>query len=202
MVAVALLVFPGFDLLDVGGPYEVLLTANRLAARDGQDPVFEVVPVSLGPGPVRAYGGLQVIADTTLADLDLVDVLVVPGTIDVGAAVADPLLLEALRGAQASTDVIASVCTGSLLLAHAGLLEGVPATTHHEDVGHLAALIGADAARTARWVDAGDVLTAGGLSSGMAFALHLVERYASRDLAVRTAAQLEYVWDPDDGEMY
>lgn len=91
------------------------------------------------------------------------------------------------------------MCTGSLLLAHAGLLEGVTATTHHEDIDGLAELIGRASVRTAAWVDAGRVVTAGGLSNGIAMALHLVDRLHSRPLAERTARQLEYLWDPTAG---
>lgn len=199
MIRVALLLFDGVDLLDVGGPYEVLLTANRLALRAGEPPPFEVVTVSVEPGAVASYGGLGLVATGVLKDVGEADVLVVPGTIDVSAAAGDARLMEVIRRAAAPAQVVASVCTGSLLLAHAGLLEGVTATTHREDVDDLAGLIGRGRVRTAAWVDAGRVVTAGGLSNGIAMALHLVDRLHSRRLAVRTAAQLAYRWDPTAG---
>lgn len=201
MIRVALLLFDDVDLLDVGGPYEVLLTANRLAGRAGEPPPFEVLTVSARPGPVTAYGGLGLLAGGARDDVGEVDVLVVPGTIDVPAAAGDARLLELIRQAAAPAEtLVASVCTGSLLLARAGLLDGVAATTHHEDVEDLAALIGPDHVRTAAWVDAGRVVTAGGLSNGLAMALHLVDRLHSRQLAERTAAQLEYPWAPTAGQ--
>lgn len=86
------------------------------------------------------------------------------------------------------------------VLLTAGLLDGRPWTTHHEDVAGLAELIGASGAvRECRWVDSGNIITGAGLSSGIAAALHLVERLHGRDLATRTARQIEYVWDPDGG---
>jgi transcriptional regulator GlxA family with amidase domain len=128
------------------------------------------------------------------------DVVVVPGLVDLHRAATDPDLHTAVRRATAGAGIVASVCTGSVLLAHVGLLDDAAlATTHHEDVEALAALLGDGRATVARWVDAGDVVTAGGLSSGLAMALHLVDRLVSRDLAVRTAAQIAYDWDPDAG---
>ena len=80
------------------------------------------------------------------------------------------------------------------------MLDDIPWTTHHEDVGDLAAHINSTDGKTnVRWVDTGDVVTSGGLSSGIAMALHMVERLHGRELAIKTAAQIEYDWDPDAG---
>ena len=192
---IGLLLFEGVDLLDVGGPYEVFLTASRLVARDGGEPPFEVVTLTADGGPVTAYGGLGLRPQAAVANSGPLDVVVVPGTIDVDAAVGDERLLAAIDGLAGATDLTASVCTGAFLLAAAGVLDGRPWTTHWEDVDLLAERIGeGGAVRDVRWVDAGEVVTAGGLSSGIAMALHLVDRFAGRDLAERTARQLDYDW--------
>jgi transcriptional regulator GlxA family with amidase domain len=194
-VRIGLLLFEGVDLLDVGGPYEVFLTASRLVARDGGEPPFEVVTLTADGGPVTAYGGLGLRPQAAVANSGPLDVVVVPGTIDVDAAVGDERLLAAIDGLAGATDLTASVCTGAFLLAAAGVLDGRPWTTHWEDVDLLAERIGeGGAVRDVRWVDAGEVVTAGGLSSGIAMALHLVDRFAGRDLAERTARQLDYDW--------
>lgn len=199
MHRIGLLLFDQVDLLDVGGPYEVFLTANRLAARGGTRPPFEVVTVARRPGPLEAYGGLGLVAGHTPDDVGELDVLVVPGTIDVDEASEREDVRHLLTTLASTTPLLTSVCTGSILMARAGLLDGVAgATTHHEDVELLAESIGA-AATTARWVDTGAVVTAGGLSDGLALALHLVDRLVDRDLASATAAQLAYDWDPEDG---
>ncbi|CAN5417009.1 DJ-1/PfpI family protein [soil metagenome] len=196
---VGLLLFDQVDLLDVGGPYEVFLTANRLAHRQGRSAPFEVLTISLSDQPVEAYGGLYLQASADLHTVGTLDVLLVAGTINIDAAAADAALMSALRALAEVTPLVTSVCTGAILLARAGLLTDVAqATTHHEDVAVLEAEIG-DRATTARWVDAGSTVTAGGLSSGIAMALHLVERFEDRALALATAAQLAYAWDPDDG---
>jgi transcriptional regulator GlxA family with amidase domain len=197
---VGLLLFEGVDLLDVGGPYEVFLTASRLVARDGGEPPFEVVTVTRIGQAVTAYGGMGLVPQAA-ADAGPFDVLVIPGTIDVDAAVGDTDLVGLVRDLGAEASLTTSVCTGAFLLATAGLLDGVPWTTHWEDVDDLAARSGPGGApgarRGVRWVDAGDVVTSGGLSSGIAMALHVVDRLAGRDLAQRTARQIDYAWSPE-----
>lgn len=200
MRRIGLLVFDGADLLDVGAPYEVLLTANRLAVRDGDAPPFEVVVVGTTADPVTAYGGMGLVPQYALADALPLDVLVVPGAIDVAGTLADPALVDAVARASDAIEVMASVCTGAFLLGRAGLLADRAWTTHWEDVDDLAREVGATGARRdVRWVDAGDVVTGGGLSCGLDLGLHLVDRHAGRDLAVATARQIDHAWSPTAG---
>ncbi len=197
---VELLVFDHFDLLDLGGPYEVLLTANRLAERQGRRAPFTVSTVGADAAPVRAYGGLQVTPDRAVGDAGC-DVLVVPGAIDVDAVVADATTLPAIRRAAKRAQLLTSVCTGSLLLGAAGLLgDAGGATTHHEDLAALGEHL--DPTRViggVAWVDAGGLVTAGGLANGLAMALHLVHRLVDRPLAEAVAANLSVPWSPGDG---
>lgn len=194
---VAILLFDGFDLIDAGGPYEVFLTASRLAERDGFPPQYEVVLVSSGGADAVAFGGMTLTALHDSADVGQVDIAIVPGTVDVAAAVADPVLASTVEGLLNSSRVTASVCTGAFLLAEAGVLEGKRATTHWEDVDDLARTGNvAEAISGVRWVDEGDVVTSGGLASGMHMALHLVARDFGVEHAVRTARQLDLPWDP------
>lgn len=195
---VVILLFDGFDVIDAGGPYEVFLTASRLLERDGAAPAYEVLLASPGGMDIGAFGGMTL---TRLVDSDAIgscDILLVPGTIDVACALSDSRLRETIERLAASAPMTASVCTGAFLLARAGLLAGITATTHWEDVADLAACedIGG-AVRGVRWVDAGAVLTSGGLTSGMHLALHLVARTQSLELAHRTARQLDMTWSPD-----
>jgi transcriptional regulator GlxA family with amidase domain len=196
---IGIVVFEQVDLLDVGGPYEVLLTASRLAVRDGQPAPFEVLTVGRAADPVAAYGGLRLTPHATFKDAGPLDVLIVPGAVAIDDVLADAELMAAVREAAGTSGVVASVCTGAFVLGTLGLLEGRPWTTHWEDVEDLAGrLEGAGAGEAwVRWVDVGEVVTSGGLSSGIAMALHLVERFAGRDLALRTARQIEYEWDPE-----
>jgi transcriptional regulator GlxA family with amidase domain len=196
---IAILVFDDVDLLDVGGPYEVFLTASRLAMRWGRPAPFEVAVVGVTGDPVTAYGGMGLVPTHTVAGLGPIDVAVIPGAIDITRVAADESNMDALAAVVSAAAVATSVCTGAFLLGDAGLLDDRPWTTHWEDVDDLAARIGAAHATRARWVDSGEVVTAGGLSSGIAMALHMIDRLEDRDLAVATARQIDYVWDPEDG---
>ncbi|HUA06825.1 MAG TPA: DJ-1/PfpI family protein [Solirubrobacteraceae bacterium] len=193
---IGILLFDEVDLLDVGGPYEVFLTASRLVARDGGSPPFEVLTLGAGPGPVAAYGGLRLTPGATLAECGPLDVLVVPGAVAIDDVVADSTLMSAVAPVARATPVVTSVCTGAFILGALGLLSERPWTTHWEDVEELAGRVGGRGQAWVRWVDAGEVVTSGGLSSGIAMSLHLVDRFEGRELAVRTARQLEYEWDP------
>ena len=167
-------------------------------ARDGGDPPFEVVTISRTGGPVTAYGGLGLVPQAAAAGCGPLDVLVVPGTVDIAAVRADDELVATIAQLARTSDLTASVCTGAFLLASVGLLDGRPWTTHWEDIDLLAQDLGEGAAvRGVRWVDAGEVVTGAGLSSGVDMALHLVDRLAGRDLAERTARQIDHGWRPD-----
>lgn len=197
MLTCTLVVFDGMDLLDAGGPYEVLLTASRLLERDGHAQALRLQAAGLGSGLVHAYGGLGVESSVALSEVAETDVLVVPGAIDTSVLTDNHELLAQVARLAGTATLTLSVCTGSFLLGAAGLLDDRPWTTHHEDMGALARLLTADRAVSgARWVDSGNIVTAAGLSSGIAGALHVVERLFGRELAQRTAKQIEYDWSP------
>jgi len=198
MAVVGILIFDEVDLIDAGGPYEVFLTASRLAARAGEPEPFEVVTISPTGEPIEAYGGLRLAPHRAAAEVERLDVLLVPGAVAIERIRAQAPLREALRRLAPRSGLVVSVCTGAFLLADLGLLDGRRWTTHWEDVEELSGRLGADGAtRGARWVDEGEVVASGGLSSGLAGALHVVDRLAGRRLALATTRQLDYDWDPN-----
>lgn len=193
---ISILLFDSVDLLDSGGPYEVFLTANRLVERDGGDAPFDVDTVTVDGEPVTAYGGLGLVPTASGDVLERTDLLIVPGAVDLTGPLANQDLLTAIATVtERDETTVASVCTGAFLLDDVGLLADRAWTTHWEDIDVLAERSGSDGARRrVRWVDTGGVVTGGALSSGIAMALHLVERFAGRSLAERTAEQVDYVW--------
>lgn len=192
---VVILIFEDCDLLDTGGPYEVFLTASRLAVRDREEPPFAVDIVSVDGEPVKAYGGLGLIPTAPPSVLDTADLVIVPGAIDLKEALANADLASALsRSVDRDDSIVASVCTGAFLLGAVGALDGKAWTTHWEDIDLLQSSVQDGATRGVRWVDSGPIVTGGALSSGIAMALHLVARMASPELAQRTAVQLDYEW--------
>jgi transcriptional regulator GlxA family with amidase domain len=185
---IQILVYDGFDELDAIGPYEVFASAREPAD-------LAVSLVTLEPRErVTASHGLRVEPDGTLGEPDI---LVVPGggwndRDGPGAWTAAERgdIPDAVRQRHASGAIVASVCTGGMLLAEAGVLEGRPAVTHH---GALDDLRGYDVeVRDQRVVDDGDVVTAGGVTSGLDLALHLLKRLAGSDIADRAARRMEY----------
>lgn len=195
---VGILIFEGFDLIDAGGPYEVFLTATRLAERDGGAPCYEVLLLSPDGRDVTAYGGMTITQTTPVTDAGHCDVVVIPGLITLDQARGNSTIMEAVRSLATNADLTTSVCTGAFLLSDIGVLDDQPATTHWEDVDLLAAQGRVNTGEhDVRWVDNGAVITSGGLTSGIHMALHVVDRLHGRELAMRTAHQLELPWDPE-----
>jgi transcriptional regulator GlxA family with amidase domain len=193
---VGIFVFADVEVLDFAGPYEVFTCATRLQARTDTTaaPLFNVFTVGASTAPVRARAGLSVYPDHGFADHPHIDVLIIPGGV-VTAELAKPEVLAWITAAAARSTLTASVCTGAFLLAKAGLLDGKPATTHWEDSDDLKSMFPAVQVQTQqRWVEAGDIVTSGGISAGIDMSLHLVERLAGRALATRTARQMEFDW--------
>ena len=196
---VAVVVYEGFDELDAIGPLEVLRNAAAMGAAD-----LSVELVALdGAAEVTGSHGLRVRTDGRL-DPDGTDLLVIPGGgwNDRGAhgAWAEAErgdLPAAIAAAARGGAVVATVCTGAMLAATAGLTRGRPAITHHDAVEDLRA----SGARVveARVVDDGDLVTAGGVTSGIDMALWLVERHFGAELADAVAAEIEH---PRVGEVW
>jgi transcriptional regulator GlxA family with amidase domain len=196
---VGILVFDEVELLDMAGPYEVFTTASRVLARSqppGTPALFSVTTIARRPGPVRARAGLHLQPDHGLADHPPLACAIVPGGV-VDAELGQPALLAWIAAQAQPTRILASVCTGALLLAQAGVLDGLDATTHWEDLDALRALRPAVRVQGGvRWVDQGAIVTAAGISAGIDMSLHLVQRLHSRELAVRTARQMDFDWRP------
>jgi putative intracellular protease/amidase len=180
---IAILIYDRFTALDAVGPYEVL---SRL-------PDSTTRFVALQAGPVRTdTGALGLVADASLAQVPAPDILLVPGGPGQNALMEDGPVHEWLRAAHAHSTWTTSVCTGSLILAAAGLLQGKRATSHWlalEELGEL----GAEAVPE-RVVFDGRLVTAAGVSAGIDMALALVERVAGPELA--QAIQLGIEYDP------
>jgi transcriptional regulator GlxA family with amidase domain len=198
-LSVAIFVFPEVEVLDFAGPYEVFTTASRVfQSEEPSAPApFTVFTVSREAGTIRARAGLVVLPDYTFANHPAIDLLIVPGGI-VSAECKIPAVTEWIRRTAGTAKLTASVCTGAFLLARAGLLEGRRATTHWADLEELrAAFPSLTVLEQGRWVDEGSVVTSAGISAGIDMSLHLVERLAGRELALKTARRMEFDWQED-----
>ena len=183
---VAVLVFDGAEIIDYAAPYEVL---GQTGAK-----LFTVSPRT---DVIHSVFGLSVKPDFDLEHAPASDVLLVPGG-GIESVRSDPKAIEWIRQRSASSRYVLSVCNGAFILARAGLLDGLSATTTATLLDELASVAPKTrVVRDQRFVDNGKIITAGGLSAGLDGALHLVERVYGRVRAEEIARGIEYHWQPE-----
>jgi len=186
---VAILVFDEVEVLDFAGPFEVFAVTDELLNHDE----FHTFTMSLKPGTVRARNGLKIVPDFTLENCPAPHVLVIPGGAGTRPLLHMPALHEWLRTRTRHCEIVLSVCTGALVLARAGLLDGLRATTHHQCLDELRAITPTiEVVTEERFVDNGKIITAAGISAGIDASLHVVEQLVGRRAADATAAYMEY----------
>src|ERR1700730_1683034 len=198
-IPVAFLISDGAVVIDFCGPWEVF---QDVMIPSRQDMPFRLYTVAETKKPIRTSGGMQIVPDYTIQNAPAPKVIVIPAQSQPSEAV-----LEWIRKSSKTTDVTMSVCTGAFVLAKTGLLSGQAATTYHGAFVPFANQFpDIHLKRGARFVENGNLATAGGLSSGIDLALRVVERYYGRDIAKKTAYDMEYQgegWmNPDSNQVY
>jgi putative intracellular protease/amidase/YHS domain-containing protein len=198
-IPVAFLISEGAVIIDFCGPWEVF---RDVTVPGRQDHPFRLYTVSESTSPIRAGGGMKIVPDYTLTNAPAPKVIVIPAQSE-----PSPAMLEWIRKSSKDTDVTMSVCTGAFVLAKTGLLSGKSATTFHGAFGRFAMQFpDIELKRGARFVENGNLATAGGLSSGIDLALRVVERYFGPEVAQKTAYEMEYQgqgWmNPDSNQIY
>ena len=184
-IPVGFVISEGAVIIDFCGPWEVFRDVNIPGRQDGP---FRLYTVSDTTSPIHAGGGMQIIPDYTFANAPAAKVIVIPAQSKPSEA-----MLKWIRESTKNTDVTMSVCTGAFVLAKTGLLSGKPATTFHAAFNSFAMEFpDIKLKRGARFVEDGNLASAGGLSSGIDLALRVVERYYGRDVAQKTAYNMEY----------
>jgi transcriptional regulator GlxA family with amidase domain len=192
VTAIAIFVFPGVEELDFVGPWEVLRAWERLQP----DGAVQVFTVAENEAVIECAKGLRVLADHTWATAPAIDVLVYPGGRGTRDHIGDEKMRSWVRDVFQHGALMTSVCTGSLVYADTGLLDGRPATTHWASLDALRALgSDIDVRPDARYVDDGEIVTAAGVSAGIDMALHLVRRLGSEDQARQVRRYIQY--DPE-----
>ena len=188
---VQILVFDDVEVLDFAGPFEVF---GVTGLRSGPAP-FRVETVGLSKALVRARGGLTVQPSRSIDDSGPCDVLIVPGGPGARSEMHNGALLEWIRRQAESAEAVLSICTGALVLARAGLLADLHATTHHLAYDELTqASPSTKVLRGQRMVDNGHIIASAGISAGIDASLHLVSRLLGHAVAAETAEYMEYDW--------
>jgi transcriptional regulator GlxA family with amidase domain len=195
--SVGILIFDDVEVLDFAGPFEVFSRARTIPGADSRrtedSAPFVVFTVGRSTAPVTATGGLSVAPRYSFANVPRIDLLVVPGGFGTRALLKDDKVLDWIRRTAVNLRQLTSVCTGSLLLAQAGLLRGRRATTHWAALDLLAGIdAGLQVDREKRVVDDGGVITSAGVASGIDMAFYIVERMCGKAVADDTAKYMEY----------
>lgn len=185
------LLFDDVELLDFAGPYEVFSAANRMADRQ----LFQVSTVSQHSPIVTVANGISVNTDYRLDDAPPGQMLLVPGGVGARTLLDDQEIVAWIARRAAAAEFVFSICTGALLLAKAGLLDGLSATTHHSRIELLRELAPtAVVTSDERVVDNGTLILSAGISAGIDLTFHAVARLAGLELALETARYMEYPW--------
>ncbi|MEO0381276.1 MAG: DJ-1/PfpI family protein [Pseudomonadota bacterium] len=189
MRTIAAVLFEDFEMLDLYGPLEMFSFF-----RDD----FEIRTVAIEKGPVKASGGPSTVAQDAVTDGRHYDILLVPGGRGTRNVDDNTAFLGWLKSQAESAEYTTSICTGSLLLAKAGILEGRRATTNKLGFDWVAGQTsGVDWQRKARWVRDGSVFTSSGVSAGMDMALAVLEDCLGPKAAADAALYAEYIRNPD-----
>jgi transcriptional regulator GlxA family with amidase domain len=189
----AILIFEDVEVLDFCGPFEVFSVANAFT----DPPAFHVFTVAEKPGPVLTRAGLSVNPHHFLPDCPRPDLLLVPGGQGTRREMRNAVLTGWIKARSQEAELVMSVCTGALLLAKVGLLDGLEATTHHGAIDLLRQVAPNTVIPAARrFVDNGRVVCSAGIAAGIDMSLHVVARLLGPEVAEKTARQMEYPWQP------
>jgi transcriptional regulator GlxA family with amidase domain len=188
-VKVGIVLFNEVEVLDFAGPYEVFSLASK-----GKEKIFEVKTIGETGEIISARNGLKVLPDFNFKDDFTFNILIIPG--GYGAEeieIRNPTMIDWIKLQQSQVEILASVCTGALLLAEAGVLENKKATTHWMDLNRLEKEYPkVEVIRNVKFVDEGHILTSGGISAGINMSFHIIKRLFGIEVAKELARRMEY----------
>lgn len=188
---IGIYIYDQAEVLDFSGPFEVFCTASRLCANDAP---FTTFLVSQTGEIVTARGGYQVVPAYGFHTHPVIDVAIIVGGVHT-AEMLKPEVVDWIAQQSKTAKLMASVCTGAFLLAAARVITTDSVTTHWEDIADLRQQYPElNVQENIRWVDAGNVVTSGGISAGIDMSLYLVSKLHSLTLAQKTAKQMEFDW--------
>jgi len=195
-INVGILVFHEVEVLDFAGPFEVFsrtrLNRGAESRRSDESAPFNTFTVSIDNQPVVATGGLKIISDFTLKNSPNIDILIIPGGFGTRTLLNNESLLSWIKTVSDQATTTTSVCTGSLLLAKAGLLEGKRATTHWGAIEALKSISKDIQVIDDRRIVNDEIITSAGVSSGIDMAFMIVENLYGEQVALDTAKYIEF----------
>ena len=193
MKRIGIVVFPDVEELDFVGPWEVFNMINTVARHRGQTERVHVELISKSGGMVRCVKGLRVDTDAAMAEVDALDVILVPGGNGTRPLIKDAVVVDWVRGIAPVCEWVTSVCTGAFVLAKAGLLEGRRAATYWGAYDEFRALgLKGELVPHVRYVRDGNVVTSAGVSAGIDMALWLVGQWFDPQFARDVQRAMQY----------
>lgn len=190
---VGIFLFDDVEVLDFAGPFEVFaVTVINRSAPDEFVP-FDVTTLSEYGGMITARNGLKVLTDHSFQTAPECDILVIPGGMGTRREVLNLNVIKWIQERMGKVELMTSVCTGSFLLAEAGLLDGKSATTHWASINRMRETYPSVAVQeNTKFVDAGNIVSSAGISAGIHMAFHVVHRLLGQEVAQATAKHMEY----------
>ncbi|HET9135173.1 MAG TPA: DJ-1/PfpI family protein [Candidatus Kapabacteria bacterium] len=186
---VAILIFPDAEVLDFAGPFEVLNVANRVAGKE----LFTVVLIAERKEVVVARNGFRVLPEYSIDEEVAIDVLIIPGGPGRVEQMKNKKLLQWVNNTVVKTEWLMSVCTGAFILAEAGLLRGLQATTHWGNYDEFENNYpGIELKRDVRYTENHKIWTSGGISAGIDMMLQFISKLHGKELAEKTAKRMEF----------
>lgn len=191
---IGIVIFDHVEVLDFCAPFEVF-SVTRLDenSRASESSPFEVVLVAPSLNAVVCTGGMKVVPDYCFANCPELDVLIIAGGVGTRREMNNPAMLDFVAQHTGEVEILASVCTGALILGKSGLLDGLTATTHWRALALLQETCPAiQVIDDLHVVDHGKIMTSAGISAGIEMALYIVARLCNEDIARNTAQYMEY----------
>lgn len=188
---VAILIFDDVEVLDFTGPFEVFNVAGELI----QPAPFHTYTVAGKPGPITARGKLSINPHYTIENCPAPHILLIPGGVGTRPLLNDAVLLDWIQSQYARVELLLSVCTGALVLAQAGLLDGLSATTHHTTFDLLRRISPTTSViENERFVANGRIITAGGITAGIDMSIAVARKLLPEDQVALILKEMEYQW--------
>lgn len=191
---VAIFIFNDVEVLDFAGPFEVFSVTSEL----NNNELFEVYTVAEKLESVTARNGLSINPSYEIANCPTPNILIMPGGFGSRNLMNNSVVIKWVQDCSRQAELVLSVCTGSLILAKAGLLVGLEATTHHLVIDDLRAVAPTtQVLENKRFVDNGQIITSGGISAGIDMCLYVISILLGKEMAEKTAKYMEYKWEID-----
>lgn len=195
-INVGILIFNEVEVLDFAGPYEVFsrtrLEKGAESRKSNDSAPFKVFTVSVNDKTIKATGGLKVISDYTFLNSPKIDILIIPGGYGTRPLLNNEDVLNWIKSISNDSEITSSVCSGALLLAKAGLLDGKRATTHWGAIGALKSINKNIQVIENRRIVNDEIITSAGVSSGIDMAFMIIENLYGEQVASDTAKYIEF----------